>query len=168
MVAWPGGLRNRSGKALNILTIQAEDDGGELAEMAAGVIQGMELGEAEIEEVNKRTTYVQWFANGDVFLAKLRDALCAEREAGRPVDLVRINPLHSFAGGDLVRPETVATFCRSGLNQIAHDFNCGILVVHHTPKINLTARPVWTAPSGSTRRLGARTVQWARAHPRHR
>ena len=151
-------------KPLNILTIQAEDDEGDLREMAAGVIQGMGLGEAEIEEVNKRTTYVQWFATGDVFLAKLRDALCAEREAGRPVDLVRINPLHSFAGGDLVRPETVATFCRSGLNQIAHDFNCGILVVHHTPKINLTARPRMDGPEWIYAATGCADLSnWARA-----
>ena len=151
-------------KPLNILTIQAENDEGDLHEMAAGVILGMGLTEAEVERVNRNTTYVQWFESGEAFLAKLRDALTAERDAGRPFDLVRIDPLLSFAGGDLVRPEVVASFCRNGLNQIAHDFEVGIIAVHHTPKINLTARPRMDGPEWIYAATGCADLSnWARA-----
>jgi len=151
-------------KPLNILCVQAENDEGDLHEMAAGVLLGLGLTELEIEEVHRRTTVVQWFESGDAFLAKLRGALAAEREAGRPFDLVRIDPLLSFAGGDLVNPAVVASFCRSGLNKIAHDFNVGIIAVHHTPKINLTARPRMDGPEWIYAATGCADLSnWARA-----
>jgi len=151
-------------KPLNILCIQAENDDGDLHEMAAGVFLGLGLTEAEIAEVHQRTTYVQWFESGEAFLTKLRDALAAEREAGRPFDLVRIDPLLSFAGGDLVNPAVIASFCRAGLNSIAYDFNCGIIAVHHTPKLNLTARPRMDGPEWIYAATGcADLANWARA-----
>lgn len=151
-------------KPLNILCIQAENDAGDLHEMAAGVMQGLGLTEAEIEKVHQQTTYVQWFETGDAFLAKLRDALAAARDAGHPFDFVRIDPLLAFAGGDLVNPAVIASFCRSGLNSIAFDFNCGIIAVHHTPKINLTARPRMDGPEWIYAATGcADLANWARA-----
>lgn len=151
-------------KPLNILCIQAENDDGDLHEMAAGVFLGLGLTEAETAEVHQRTTVVQWFESGEAFLTKLRDALAAEREAGRPFDLVRIDPLLSFAGGDLVNPAVIASFCRAGLNSIAYDFNCGIIAVHHTPKLNLTARPRMDGPEWIYAATGcADLANWARA-----
>lgn len=151
-------------KPLNILCVQAENDEGDLHEMGAGVLNGLGLNEGEVAQVNSRTTYVQWFDSGDKFLAKLRDALTAERDAGRPFDLVRIDPLLAFAGGDLVRPEVVASFCRSGLNSIAFDFDCGIIAVHHTPKLNLTARPRMDGPEWIYAATGCADLSnWARA-----
>ena len=151
-------------RPLNILTIQAENDDGDLHEMAAGVLVGMGLNEAEVAQIRQRTTYVQWFETGNAFLAKLRNALTAERDAGRPFDLVRIDPLLSFAGGDLVNPAVVASFCRTGLNQIAHDFDAGIIAVHHTPKINLTARPRMDGPEWIYAATGCADLSnWARA-----
>ena len=151
-------------KPLNILCIQAENDDGDLHEMGAGVLLGLGLNAGEVEQVNRRTTYVQWFESGQAFLAKLRDALAAERDAGRPFDLVRIDPLLAFAGGDLVKPEVIASFCRTGLNMIAHDFNVGIIAVHHTPKINLTARPRMDGPEWIYAATGcADLANWARA-----
>jgi len=151
-------------KPLNILCVQAENDDGDLHEMGAGVLLGMGLTEAEKAEVYQRTTYVQWFESGQEFLAKLRLALAAERDAGRPFDLVRIDPLMAFAGGDLVNPAVIASFCRAGLNSIAFDFDCGIIAVHHTPKINLTARPRMDGPEWIYAATGcADLANWARA-----
>ena len=166
-VLWPLG-RDAFGihpaRPLNILCIQAENDEGDLQEMGAGVLSGLNLTDAEIEQVNRKTTYVQWFENGGAFLAKLRAALTAERDAGRPFDLVRIDPLLSFAGGDLVNPSVVASFCRTGLNSIAFDFDCGIIAVHHTPKINLTARPRMDGPEWIYAATGCADLSnWARA-----
>lgn len=151
-------------KPLNILCVQAENDEGDLHEMAAGVLLGLGLTDEEVNEVNRRTTYVQWFETGEAFLTKLRDALTAERDAGRPFDLVRIDPLMAFAGGDLIKPEVIASFCRGGLNSIAFDFDCGIIAVHHTPKINQTARPRMDGPEWIYAATGCADLSnWARA-----
>ena len=94
----------------------------------------------------------------------MRIALTNERDAGRSFDLVRIDPLLSFAGGDLVNPAVVASFCRTGLNKIAHDFDIGIIAVHHTPKINLTARPRMDGPEWIYAATGCADLSnWARA-----
>lgn len=130
----------RPAHPLNILTIQAEDDNGDLTEMAGGVIRGLDLTEEETEAIRERTLYLRWHETGQKFIDKLRRACTAAKSSGRPFDIVRINPLHAFAEGNLVDPETIGRFCRSGLNAIADDFDCGIIVVHHTPKINYTAR----------------------------
>jgi len=50
-------------------------------------------------------------------------------------DLLRIDPLTAYAGGDLTKPETIANFCRNGLNRIATRHGVGIVVCHHTPKM---------------------------------
>ncbi len=131
----------RPATPLNVLTIQAENDAGDVTEMAGGVIVGLGLVEHEIEAVRERTRIVQVFEVGEMFLATVRRMLAAARRAGRPIDLLRIDPLMAFAGGDLVNPEVVATFCRTGLNKLAFDFNLGVVCVHHTPKLNKTSRP---------------------------
>ncbi|HAL92920.1 MAG TPA: hypothetical protein DCM68_07855, partial [Verrucomicrobia bacterium] len=151
-------------RPLNILCIQAENDDGDLHEMALGVMRGLELTDIEWEQVEQRTTYDQWFVSGDKFLAKLRKALEWARDNGNPFDLVRIDPLMAFAGGDLVNPAVIASFCRGGLNSIAHDFDIGIIAVHHTPKINLTARPRMDGPEWIYAATGCADLSnWARA-----
>lgn len=150
-------------RPLNILCIQAENDDGDLYEMARGVIVGMKLHEAEVAEVHQRTTYLQWFEVGQSFLAKLDRALQRARDDGRPFDLVRIDPLLSFAGGNLVDPGVIAEFCRTGLNSLAFRHNVGVLAVHHTPKINLTARPRMDGPEWIYAASGSADLSnWAR------
>lgn len=150
-------------KPLKILTVQAENDDGDLKEMSAGVLVGLGFSGQQIEHVRRNTAYVQWFESGDKFLLKLRAALQAEQDAGEPFDLVRIDPLLAFAGGDLVKPDVVATFCRTGLNSIAHDFNAGIVAVHHTPKVNYTARPRMDGPEWIYAATGCADLSnWAR------
>ena len=150
-------------RPLKILTVQAENDEGDLKEMSMGVLVGLGLNEQQIDQVRRNTTVVQWFESGDAFLEKLRAALGAEQDTGTPFDLVRIDPLLAFAGGDLVKPDVVAGFCRSGLNSIAHDYDVGIVAVHHTPKINLTARPRMDGPERIYAATGcADLANWAR------
>ena len=151
-------------RPLNILCIQAENDDGDLHEMALGVMRGLELTDIEWEQVEQRTTYDQWFVSGEAFLKKLRKALEWARDNGKPFDLVRIDPLMAFAGGDLINPTVIASFCRGGLNSIAHDFDIGIIAVHHTPKINLTARPRMDGPEWIYAATGCADLSnWARA-----
>ena len=151
-------------KPLNVLCVQAENDAGDLKEMALGVIRGLGLNDADVEQLHARTTYVQWFESGDKFLEKLRKALAFARDEDKPFDLVRIDPLMAFAGGNLGDPAVIASFCRSGLNSISFDFDVGIIAVHHTPKINLTARPRMDGPEWIYAATGCADLSnWARA-----
>lgn len=151
-------------KPLNILMVQAENDDGDLTEMSRGVFLGLGLSQQEISAIHERTTEVQWFCSGNIFLERLREALAYEQAKGKPFDIVRIDPLLAFAGGDLIDPKVVQSFCREGLNKIAHDFNLGIVAVHHTPKINLTARPRMDGPEWIYAATGcADLANWARA-----
>ena len=151
-------------KPLNILMVQAENDEGDLTEMSRGVFLGLGLNRQEIAAIRERTTEDQWFCSGNAFLKRLREALAYEQARGKPFDIVRIDPLLAFAGGDLIKPEVVQSFCREGLNKIAHDFKVGIIAVHHTPKINLTARPRMDSVEWIYAATGcADLANWARA-----
>ena len=51
-----------------------------------------------------------------------------------PADLVLINPLFSYIGGDIVA--NAHTWIRRGLVPILQQFNCGALITSHTNKLN--------------------------------
>ncbi len=128
-------------KPLRILGIQAENDDGDMSEMAGGVVRGLKLTPEEIEAVRARTLYLRWFYSGELFLVHLDKALAHAGAHGKPFDLVRLDPLHAFIGGDVKDQKLIAQFCRGRLNEILFRHGCGLVVNHHTPKINYTSRP---------------------------
>jgi hypothetical protein len=116
--------------ALKMLTIQAENDAGDLAVMSRGVMDGLELTQDERELANKRARYVQAIgATGEDFL----DLVAKYLEQYRP-DILRLDPLQAFLGGDINSAESVARFLRAGLNPLLNEYDCGLILVHHTPK----------------------------------
>jgi hypothetical protein len=132
------GIRPR--RPLKILCIQAENDTGDMHEMAAGVMKQLGLSEQEREQVRRNTLYIEERgAFGREFLALLR-ALVREH---RP-DLVRIDPLHAYAGGDLRDAKITTPFLRNGLNPILEMFNCAAIINHHTTKMIYNDPSKWT------------------------
>jgi hypothetical protein len=75
-----------------------------------------------------RTDFERKFT-GDKFLARLEEMLNDEH-----ADLILINPLLSFIGGDIVL--TVSKFLREGLGPILQRHRCAALIAHHTCKLN--------------------------------
>jgi hypothetical protein len=150
-------------RPLRILTIQSENDDGDLHEMAKGtwrgVIDGVTLAEAEM--LRENLTYQTVVSEtGDKFIALLRRFLTA-----RQYDFVRIDPFHAFFGGKIEDTEQLSNFCRAGINPVLHEFDIGAAINHHTPKI--TSRgdtSQWSAVdfaySGAG---GAELTNWARA-----
>ena len=152
-------------RPLKIVTIQAENDRGDLIHMARGIMAALHLSPEDRARVDTGTVYVSHNAStGADFLAFIDRVIRRHRP-----DLIRIDPLMAYAGGDLTKPETIANFCRNGLNRIATRHGIGIVVCHHTPKqngtnANVQARKQWGAFDWQYAAAGgADLANWARA-----
>jgi hypothetical protein len=125
-------------KPLKILVIQAEDDAGDMKEMASGIITGLSLSEQEFALVLQNTVYVRECAlTGEEFIVRLQQLVREHRP-----DLFVLNPLNAYIGGKgVIDAETVSRFCRNQLNPILIKYRCGNLTVHHTAKPSKDRNP---------------------------
>ncbi len=150
-------------RPLKILTVQAENDDGDLKEMINGVLKGVEgLGELSEEERTLLNTNCRIVTindkSGDAFLRELDGLL----ELHKP-DIVRIDPLMAYLGGDPTDTELLSTFLRAGLNPLLARHQCAVIINHHTPKVNNRDTSKWTALDFSYSGLGSsELVNWAR------
>jgi hypothetical protein len=79
-------------------------------------------------------------------------------------DLLRINPLQAYLGGDIKDPEVTAAFLHNGINPILEQFNFGCIVVHHTPKTVFRNTVEWKAHDWMYAGAGSADItNWARA-----
>ncbi len=152
-------------RPLRIVTVQAENDRGDLIHMARGIMAALDLNAEHRAIVEANTRYISHNAStGTDFLAFLERVLREHRP-----DLLRIDPLMAYAGGDLTKAEVIASFCRNGLNRLATKHGCGIVACHHTPKQNSTganaqARKAYGAFDWQYQAAGsADLANWARA-----
>lgn len=124
-------------RPLRILILQAENPPNDSRAIAGYIMRGLSLTENERAAVHANTRQI-WLpgCTGTTFLDRARMYL-----AGWTADLVFIDPLSSFAPGDLVKPEIVQSFCRAGLSALANDCHCGLFILHHTPKPNSQRDP---------------------------
>jgi len=116
---------------MRILIIQSEDDDNDVTEMAQGCDR-LKLSQAE-KALIRRNTHVEWLndVSGSEFFLVLEDFL---REF-RP-DIVIINPYSAYQGSDLRDDEANNKFLRGQLNRLLREYNCGAILIHHTPKTN--------------------------------
>jgi hypothetical protein len=118
-------------RPLRVLLVQAENDKGDLAEMARGIEAGLDLQDfAEIEklEQNIRVRSVKGRI-GKAFCAWLREEI-----EDFKADLVLVDPLLSFAGIDVSRQDQVSQFCRLWLDPVLHETGAVLISAHHTGK----------------------------------
>ena len=130
-------------RPLRIVTVQAENDPGDLHRIASGVLRALCLTPSELELVaaNTRSFWITDRTGYDA-LASM-DAILRRHKP----DILRIDPLLAFIGGDATKPEVIASFCRRGLNTLAKRHGCAIVVMHHPPKTNRLKREdvdAWT------------------------
>lgn len=120
-------------KPLKILTIQAENDEGDLCEMVHGVKSSMGFTSEEERLISSNVHYAfEQQRTGISFVDSVVKPLLQEH---RP-DLVRIDPLQAFCGADITQAKESALFLRNGLNPLLSEFQCGLILMHHTPKQN--------------------------------
>jgi AAA domain len=114
---------------LRILYVQAEDDEGDMTEETQ-IVSHLNFTSEQLEllDENTRMERVNGFT-GQKFI-NLMNEFCAEW----PPDLLVINPLQSFLGGDLKKDEILTPFLRVQLDGLLNACNIGVLAVGHTTK----------------------------------
>ena len=148
---------------LKILIIQAENDDGDLKEMAAGVIGSSTktMSKEEKELLPKNCLiFAEQATTGQEFIDQV---LCPKLRKYRP-DLVVIDPLLAFLGADPTNTEATAKFLRAGINPLLREYNCGLILTHHTPKASNRDTSKWKPSDwGYAGAGGADITNWARA-----
>ena len=116
-------------RPMRSLILQGENDMGDNSEMLKGVINGLDLG-ARTAEIESRIMLVsECEKTGDDFIKFAREVILFSKP-----DIVFIDPLFNFFGGDVSKQEACSHFLRNGLNPIAQETGCIFIIVHHTNK----------------------------------
>ncbi len=149
-------------RPLRILHFAGEDDevtAGECREgllAHTGILFERPLRPDEIPGLDTmlRTEHGQHLA-GDAFVNHMNRLLNRE-----PADLVIINPLLSFVGGDIVAE--ASDFLRQKLAPLAEKHDCAILIMHHTVKLGKRSwddiDPIYSAIGGAEPANVARSI----------
>ena len=147
-------------RPLKIVGIQAEDDEGDLYEFIAGARLNLKLTADQDRLCRANCAYYCHKAlTGHEFLqGYLRPVLARDRP-----DLVRLNPLQAYLGGDVKDTALVSGFLRNGLNPLLEEFQCAAIIVCHTPKTNFRTTEKWRFSDWQYAVAGAGDLtNWAR------
>jgi len=113
-----------------ILIIQAEDDDGDIGEVKDSVFRGMRYTDQEQQDIRDRVFIVRIKTHvGDRFIQVLPEIIRKYQP-----DIVVLNPLLSYLGGDVSKQEVTSKFLREGLNSVNKDDKFMWILVHHTNK----------------------------------
>jgi hypothetical protein len=162
------GIQPREGKGLRALFIQAENDIGDMGEMAQGVMSyvvansGMsakQAGAILTEKIHfaRVTSHV-----GDDFPKVVSRLLDRYGEK----DLVFVDPLLSYVGGDISRQDVMSHFLRQLCNPLAFERRFAWVFSHHTgkPQSDSKSRSHWNANDYAYAGMGSSELtNWARA-----
>lgn len=123
-------------RPLRTLIIQAENDERDIAEELSGITTLMDqkshLADSDIAAaLNKVTIVSDCYKTGGEFSTWLEEQLttCEEKP-----DLVFLDPLFAFAGGDTKQSADMSQFLRECINPVIRKHNVGLCIVHHVNK----------------------------------
>lgn len=124
-------------RPLRSLFIQAENDNGDLAEMAQGYVRAVSaMSGADITqdgEIMARMSAVSFIRDtvhtGEDFVNRLRKLIAKFKP-----DLVWIDPLLSYIGDDISDQKVTSTFLRNQLGALLMETGVIAFLMHHTPK----------------------------------
>lgn len=117
-------------RPLRQLTIQAENDQGDVAEVIHDAIKSHDFTPAERALIQENCRWRRISnKSGDAFLS-LVEALVLNFKP----DICWIDPLVAYIGGDISDAETVAHFCYEGLSTISIRTGVIFAFIHHTAK----------------------------------
>ncbi len=151
-------------RPLKILVVQAENDKGDLAEMFLGAEKSAKvaLGPELLPVMARNLGFIREVERtGEDFCKWLEEML---RESG--ADLVFIDPLLSYAGGDISSQEVASRFFRSWLQPVLTRTGAIAVFVHHTGKTSsdAKARAHWNSSDFSYIGIGSSEItNWPRA-----
>lgn len=142
---------------LSSLIIQAENDEAEMAEMRDGILDNGEFTDAvALAACKKVHVYREDSKTGKAFFEKVVRPLLAEHKP----DMLWIDPALAYLGAEANAQKDVSAFLRNQINPIIREFNCGVIIVHHTNKPTTgKEKPDWKG--GDFAYLGAGSAEWA-------
>lgn len=153
-------------RPMRITIIQAENDDGDMGEMASGVRDGLEgdfTTDERHHELIRQNLKVRTEPSriGRDFCRWLEKVIRADR-----ADIILLDPFLSFAGIDVSKQEQCSQFLRAWLNPVLQATGAAVLGMHHTgkPKVDTRrkGRPL-TAIEQAYEGLGSsELVNWAR------
>lgn len=122
----------RPSRPLNILIIQAENDDGDLAEMRDGVAEGMiQAGLMSAKQAQCAQKFVWTIRVSSKCGAQVGPLL---EQYGPGFDLVMLDPLFAYLGGDSSDQKDVSFFLRNVIDPVITRLNIALLILHHTNK----------------------------------
>ncbi len=133
-VTWGLGLKLFDGflphRPLKSLIVQSEDGDGDIAEVRLSIEHAMNLTTEQKAQVNENVIIVtDRIHRGLSFRAELKRLIAIHKP-----DLVWINPLLAFLGGDVNDSTDVGNFLREQLNSLNEPPQFAYGIVHHTAK----------------------------------
>lgn len=145
---------------LRIDLIQAEDDDGDLSEMAR-LNEYLFLTTSERELIEQNT----WIETVNDKIGPKAIQIIDQILSKRPCDLLILNPYTAYLPGSIMDDEANSAFLRADLQRLANKHNCALLIVHHTPKTNFRgSTKSWSIMDWMYSGAGAAVLtNWARA-----
>ena len=154
-------------RPLKIGIVQAEDDDEEMVNFRNNITDGLvEQAGLDRGQVEAARTNVLLFDAVGKFGGDFIEYVGKILEEHPELDLLIINPLQSFFGGDISRNAELSGFLRGGLDRFIKPNKVGVLFIHHTNKPpNAKERTGWGADAFASYigAGGAEIVNWARA-----
>lgn len=151
-------------RPIKTLIIQAENDEWDLKEMVQGVEKGFNSSQLSTEDVVYGDTNLRIVTEssctGSEFIKKVRIILTEFRNEGFYPDLLVVDPVISYLGGDPSKADVVSMFLRSEINPLATEFDFATICVAHTSKPSNQVRTTLKTPTEDVySALGS--VEWA-------
>lgn len=122
----------RPARELKTVYIQAENDLGDMAEIFQGLCANLKVESKSPEAIllhKNLKIFSEDTRSGDLFLESLETVLKKETP-----DIILIDPLLSYIGGDINQQEVVSKFLRNGLNPMLRQYGAACIMIHHTKK----------------------------------
>lgn len=155
--------RPNNGRRLMCALVQSEDSQRDLQEIRDGMIRGFSSNGWTEDEVNDAVGSMHiWNCVGKVG-KDFCDWLLGQQRTD-PVDIIAVNPIQGFFGGDISKQEDVSRFLREGLDPILKgEYGtrpCAAVLVQHTPKITATKDGNDAEVGSYGEYLGAGSHEW--------
>ena len=156
-------------RAMKIGIIQSEDGVEEMSFFREQIREGLTRRGWTKEQLGKTEASIYW--ERDAFLGKTGDEFIRTLrrvQAQKGYDLIIVNPVLAYFGGDVAKNQDVSHFLREGIDPIIMDVDhpCAIMLVHHTnkPGKDAAGRAVGVDGDSAYEVSGASELtNWARA-----
>lgn len=118
-------------RPLKSLLVQGENDEQDLAEMRDGVAGSLLLNDEQRRLVNRSVVVCHEVErDSEEFVNDVLDRLIVIHQP----DLVWIDPVFQYLGGDSNQQEDVSSFLRQHLGSLLKRHQCAVVLIHHTNK----------------------------------